>query len=100
MSDFVLSPTGAYIRLTVERWDHIVEAHDDLADNRRDVLETVRHPDVVVAGRTGELLAIREIEHAKWLVVVYRELDGDGFIITAYSTSRTVSLRRGGQVWP
>ena len=100
MSDFALSLTGAYIRLTVERWDHIVEAHDDLADNRHDVLETVRHPDVVVAGRAGELLAIREIEHAKWLVVVYRELNGDSFIITAYSTSRTVSLIRRGQVWP
>ena len=25
MSDFALSLTGAYIRLTVERWDHIIK---------------------------------------------------------------------------
>ncbi len=55
---------------------------------------------MVVAGRAGELLAIREIELAKWFVVVYREVDSDGFIITAYSTSRTASLGRRRQVWP
>ena len=100
MLDVVLSPTGVPIRLTDERWAHIVEAHDDLANNRHDVLETVRHPGVVVAGRVGELLAVREVEPATWLVVVYRELDGDGFIITAYLTSRTTSLLRRRQAWP
>ena len=100
MPDFALSPTGVPIRLADERWAHIIEAHDDLADNRYDLLETVRRPDVVVAGRAGELLAIREIGPARWLVVVYRELESDGFIITAYSTSRTTTLRRREQVWP
>ena len=100
MPDVVLSPMGVAIRLTDERWAHIVEAHDDLVGSRYDVLETVRHPDMVVAGRARELLAIRGVRPARWLVVVYRELNGDGFIITAYSTSRTTSLRRRGQVWP
>ena len=99
MPDVVLSPMGVAIRLTDERWAHIVEAHDDLVGNRYDVLETVKHPDMVVAGRAGELLAIRGVRPARWLVVVYRELNGDGFIIIAYSTSRTTSLRRRGQVW-
>ena len=84
MAEIVTSPMGARVRLTDERWAHIVEAHDDLANHRQDVLETVRHPDLVVAGRVGELLAIREIEASRWLVVVYRQMDRDGFIITAY----------------
>lgn len=100
MTDIAPSPMGARIRLTAERWAHIIEAHDDLAENRHDLLETVRHPDAIVAGKAGELLAIREIELAKWFVVVYRELNEDGFIITAYSTNRTASLRRRKQVWP
>ena len=72
MSDFALSLTGAYIRLTVERWDHIVDQHDEFGDLRPDVLETVRHPDMVVAGGAGELLAVRERQPDKWLVVAYR----------------------------
>lgn len=91
---------GVPIRLTDERWAHIVEGHNELADQRTEVLETVRHPEIVVAGGAGELLAIRESEPGKWLVVVYRELDGDGFIITAFITSRTAPLRRRRQVWP
>ena len=48
----------------------------------------------------GELLAVREHEPGKWLVVVYRELNGDGFIITAFETSRIARLRRRRQIWP
>ena len=100
MPDFALTPMGVPIRLTDERWAHIMEAHDDLADNRYDLLETMRFPDVVVAGRARELLAMREIGPARWLVIVYRELDSDGFIITAYSTSRIAALRRRERLWP
>jgi hypothetical protein len=67
---------------------------------RLEVLETVGHPERVVAGRAGELLAVREQEPGKWLVVVYRELDGDGFIITAFLTSKAASVQRRSQVWP
>lgn len=55
---------------------------------------------MIVAGEAGELLAVREHEPGKWLVVVYRELNGDGFIITAFETSRIARLRRRRQIWP
>ena len=45
-------------------------------------------------------LAVREISRGKHLVVVYRELQSDGFIITAFLTSKTKSLDRRIQVWP
>ena len=100
MLDTVLSPTGVPIRLTDERWSHIVEEHNELARLRLDVLETVRCPEMIVAGGAGELLAVREHEPGKWPVVVYRELNGDGFIITAFETSRIAGLRRRRQIWP
>ena len=40
MPGIVLSPTGVPIRLTDERWSHIVEEHNELARLRLDVLET------------------------------------------------------------
>jgi hypothetical protein len=38
------------IRLTAERWYHIVENHDDLAGHYDNVLSVVENPDVVLRG--------------------------------------------------
>jgi hypothetical protein len=36
----------------------------------------------------------------KYIVVVYREQENDGFVITAFLTRRIRSLERRKQVWP
>ncbi len=100
MPDTVLSATGVPIRLTDERWLHVAEGHNEVADLRLEVLETVRLPERIMAGRAGELLAIREWEPGRWIVVVYKELNGDGFIITAFTTSGIARLQRRRQIWP
>ncbi len=100
MLETVLSKNGVPIRLTDERWVHITEEHCELAGLRLEVLETVANPSRVLAGGKGELLAVREISSAKYLVVVYRELENDGFIITAFLTSKTKALNRRNQIWP
>jgi hypothetical protein len=79
------SINGVPIRLTYERWYHIIESHDDLASHFYDVLETVQKPDFVVRGNKGSLKAVRNIRKKKWLIVIYREVSKhDGFVITAY----------------
>ena len=78
----------------------LIEEHGELAGLRSEVLETVSEPERIVAGRAGELLAVRELERGKWLVVVYRELGDDGFVITAFLTSRTQSFEKRTQLWP
>ena len=100
MIDCAVSKNGIPIRLTDERWAHITEEHGELTGLRSTVLETVSHPDRVLLGGDGELLAVREIEVGKHLVVVYREQDNDGFIITAFLTRRIRSLEKRRQVWP
>lgn len=71
-----------------------------MAGMRLEVLDTLVNPSRIVAGRAGELLAYREVSLQKFLVVVYRELEQDGFIITAFLTSRIQSLLRRKQIWP
>ncbi|MEW5768680.1 MAG: hypothetical protein AB1797_13900 [bacterium] len=79
------SINGVPIRLTYERWYHIVENHDELASYFHEILDTVEKPDLIVRGNKGAMKATRNIGKRKWLVVVYRELSrGDGFVITAY----------------
>jgi hypothetical protein len=100
MTEKVTSRNGAVIRLTDERWTHITEEHAELAGFKWDVLETVGEPDRILAGGAGEMLALKKQTDGKILVVVYREDQNDGFIITAFLTRREASLNGRKQLWP
>ncbi len=83
--DIVYSINNIPIRLTYERWYHVVENHDDMASYYYEVLETVENPEFIMRGNRGTLKAARNFGKGKWLVVIYREKDrSDGFVITAY----------------
>jgi hypothetical protein len=97
--DVVVSKDGLPIRLTDERWAHIIEEHAELAGMRQDVLATIDSPDRILAGSAGEKLALKELELGKHLVVVYREVQTDGFVITAFLTRRARSLERREVLW-
>jgi hypothetical protein len=100
LQDLISSVNRTPIRLTDERWAHITEEHCELAGFRLEVLETVAKPDRVLAGGEGELLAVRELFPGRHLVAVYREVADDGFIITAFITSKIKALQRRKQLWP
>ena len=77
------------IRLTEERWFHIVENRNDLACLYDEVLSTVENPDLILRGYRDALIGIREMKEGYYLSVVYKEISAnDGFIITAYRTSK------------
>jgi hypothetical protein len=87
--DIAISRNGVPIRLTEERWFHIVENHDDLAGHYDDVLDTVENPDFILRGYGGALIALKGAARKTCLAVIYKELSrDDGFVITAYFTSR------------
>ena len=97
----VSSRGGIPIRLTDERWAHIVEEHSELAGMRQEGLEAVADAERVLAGQAGERLAIRAHEPGKFLVVVYREIGpADGFILTAFLTRRVAWMQRRQWLWP
>lgn len=102
MLNTVVSKRGVPIRLTDERWSHVVEEHCELAGMLHEVLEALSLPDRILAGNAGEYLAIKATSTGKSIVVVYREdaAEQDGFVITAFVTSRGRSLERRPQLWP
>jgi len=102
MTHLAYSTTGIPIRLTDERWNHIVENHDDLAGYYFEVLEAVEKPTWVFAGDEDELWAVKRITGEKALLVMYRESQEtqDGFIITAFFTTKMHKLRRRRKIWP
>ena len=97
MMDVAVSVEGVPIRLTHERWFHIVESHDDVAGYYDEVLETIENPDLVLRGYRGTLIAVRRYGRRRYFMVVYRQVSADdGCIITAYFTSK---LDRRHVVW-
>ncbi|MCK4306827.1 hypothetical protein KAW50_01215 [candidate division WOR-3 bacterium] len=96
------SISGKVIRLTFKRWFHIIESHDYMAGNISNIMETVNSPDYIMKGSRGELIALKHYSKTnlgeKYCVVVYKENE-DGFIITAFFTSKPETIRKRGVIW-
>jgi hypothetical protein len=95
----IRSIAGVPIRLTRERFAHIAARHPEMTDQQDCILETINQPDYVQEGDSGTLIAVKSYPKTplseKSCAVVYRELsDGDGFVVTAYFTSRPAVWRR------
>ena len=101
MTNITYSVNDVPIRLTDERWTHIVENHDDIAGYYFDVLETVTNPTWVLQGDEDELWAVKLISKRKAMLVIYKESkeQDDGFIVTAFFTTKTQKLSRRRIIW-
>lgn len=92
------------IRLTEERWAHIVENHDYMAGYEDYVLETLSDPQYIVRGWFDEKIACKYYEKthlgSKWIIAIYKEISSkDGFVITALMTSDIEKILRRGILW-
>ncbi len=95
--DIAYSIANVPIRLTHERWFHIVENHDEMAAYYDDVLAVVEDPEFVLRGHRGSLIAARGYGRNRYLMVIYKELStDDGFVVTAYFTRK---LDRSRVTW-
>jgi len=92
------SVNGVPIRLTAERWMHVIEARDELAGRLPDVLGAVEAPDWITKGYRDALVAWKGFGRRRYLAVVYKEIGKrDGFIVTAFVASKP---KRRDRVWP
>ena len=68
-----------------------------MEDQEEKVLETISNPDIIQQGDFDELLAIKFFDNTpltkKYLVVIYKEINEDGFVITAYFTRKPLERR-------
>lgn len=91
------SVNGVPIRLTDERWEHIVTARPDMEGYQDDCLDVIENPDLVLSGYRGARVAVRGYGRRRYLCVVYREVSAtDGFVVTAYFQTR---INRRKVVW-
>jgi len=57
--DIAYSIHGGPIRLTDERWRHIVENRDEMAGYRDACLMAIEEPDLILRGYRGALIAVK-----------------------------------------
>ncbi len=100
----VKSKNGIPLRLTVERWNHIITSHLDMVGDEEELLKAVEDPDMILKGVSDEKRAVKFFEEthlgAKYVIVAYKELSSsDGFIITAYKTPKIDKIMKRGVIW-
>ena len=96
--DAAISRNGVPIRLTEERWFHIVETHDEMAGRYDEVLSAIEEPDYIIRGYRDALVALKTIGK-KYMAVIYKEIrKKDGFVITAFLTSK-VRIEKEVVLW-
>ena len=79
---------------------HLAEGHCEMAGYSSDVLQAVGDPDAIYEGSSGELLAIKKTQSGKYIVIAYKEASKtDGFVITAFLTSKMRQFERRKKVW-
>ena len=94
MISYAISKNNVKIRLTTERWFHIIESHDYMSGLSELVLETINDPEEIVLGDEEEFIALKRFNN-KYMIVIYREVnDEDGFVITSFLTSEIERVRK------
>ncbi len=94
---------GKKIRLTMERWHHIYYEHPEIDEMYiKKSSETLLDPDAVVKNNKDPTEFLYHKYYPKtyfggrYLVVVVKHLNSEGFIITLYLTSK---IKIGEIVW-
>lgn len=84
-----IDKTNRKIRLTKERWSHIRKKHPEV-ENLEDVEETVKNPTKITFPKIDESVGFyykyfkNRPSHHKYLLVLVKYLNGDGYVMTAY----------------
>ena len=84
----IIDKTGRKIRLTKKQFRHVI-CHKGMENHLEEIKETLKNPTKIIPHEIGNLYDYYNYyknrrEEAKYLQVVVKYLNGDGFVITAY----------------
>ena len=96
----VLTPLGFRVRVTRAYWEIIVTIkHPVMAGREADVKATLVHPEEIRQSRNDPnvYLFYKTERIGRWVCAVSKQLDEEGFLITAYPTD---AIKEGTRLWP
>ncbi|MBK8549583.1 MAG: hypothetical protein IPL53_00435 [Ignavibacteria bacterium] len=90
MKKYLEDSQGNMLRLSIERWVHIIDRHPEMEKLIEYIEDTLLYPDFLIELDNKEMHAIKRFEKSplsknKFCVVIYSD---DGFIITSYFVRR------------
>ena len=84
----VIDKTGRKIRLTKEQFEHVI-CHKEMENYIGEIKDTLKTPLKIISHEAGDLYDYfnyykNRKQKAKYLQVVFKYLNGQGFVLTAY----------------
>ncbi len=94
----VMTPLNFSVRTTPEYWQRILEKHPELSDRLEDVKTALESPSEIRRSQQArDIFLFYSFERLeRWVVAVAKQLNDDGFLITAY---RTDAVKEGEEIW-
>ena len=95
----VLTPLGFRVCVTRAYWELIITVkHPVMAGHENDVKEVLQNPSEIRQSRSdvAVYLFYKPERTGRWVCAVAKQLNGDGFLITAYPTD---AIKEGELVW-
>ena len=96
----VLTPLGFRVRVTRSYWELIITVkHPVMAGRENDVKDTLQNPSEIRQSKSDPAVYLfyKPERIGRWVCVVAKRLDGEGFLITAYPTE---AIKEGELIWP
>ena len=89
---------GNTVKLTQSGIDHMLKRHPELEDLNlaEEIGLAIEDPDYIVQGKFGRHIAVRKIDKAKYIVVIYEENEE---VITSFITSDLERIIRREVLW-
>lgn len=86
------SKLGKQVRLTEVQWAHIASKHREILDQKGKIIQTLENPDIVYySSLENNYQYCKHFEETpvtqKYLLLVVKHLNGEGFVITAFFVS-------------
>jgi hypothetical protein len=96
----VMTPLGFRVRVSHSCWKLIVTVkHPVMAGRESDVKEVLEKPNEIRLSRSDKKVYLFYSLESKgrWVCVVTKRLNGEGFLITTYLTD---AIKEGVRIWP
>src|SRR3989344_2177457 len=89
----ITDKTGRKIRLSKEQWEHIIKEHLVIANKLEEIKETITGPLAIRKSSYDEKKRFyyryyKDRKTAKYLLIIVKYLNGQGFIITSFYTDK------------
>jgi len=90
----VTDKTGRKLRMTDWNWEHIIRRHPGISSEKEKIIETLERPDKIIDSLKEEKAKFyyKYYKHRqssnKFMMVLGKYLNGDGFIISAHFVPR------------